>query len=226
MAHDHGHSHSHGGSKSCLRASKTCRLSAVLLITLGFFFVELVFGYTLHSVAIAADAIHMLSDSSALIIAMVSVRVGARHDEQIRVKRPSASFFFRFQNENRQRILLGKTRRFQNAEERRCPSAFSRSRWIRAQELGAMVNCILLMSLCFTILVQAIKRLISVETIDRERLKYYVMVGVIGLVINVMALAILGSKPHHFMLLIYDNWTKTTLFRWYGSWAFSWGWRS
>lgn len=73
--HTHTHSHSHGGAKSCLHASKTCRLGTVLFLTIGFFFVELICGYILHSVAIVADAIHMLSDSGALIIAMVSVRV-------------------------------------------------------------------------------------------------------------------------------------------------------
>jgi Co/Zn/Cd efflux system component len=73
MAHDHAHSH--GTTASCFRASKTCRLATVLLLTIGFFFVELISGYILHSVALIADAIHMLSDSGALVIAMVSVRV-------------------------------------------------------------------------------------------------------------------------------------------------------
>ncbi|CAF5162017.1 unnamed protein product, partial [Rotaria magnacalcarata] len=100
--------------------------------------------------AIFADAIHMLSDSGALIIAMVSVRIS---------KRKSAKNTFG---------------------------------WVRAQELGAMVNCILLMSLCFTILVQAIKRLISIEPIDQTRLKLYIIVGLVGLGINIMALVILG----------------------------------
>jgi len=63
--------------------------------------------------------------------------------------------------------------------------------WVRAQELGAMVNCILLMSLCFTILVQAIKRLIEIEPVDRNKLNLYIIVGVIGLGINLMALIIL-----------------------------------
>jgi Co/Zn/Cd efflux system component len=49
------------------------------------------------------------------------------------------------------------------------------------------------MSLCFTILVQAIKRLISIESVDRTKLKLYIIVGVIGLVINIMALIILGG---------------------------------
>jgi Co/Zn/Cd efflux system component len=73
--HTHSHPHSHGGGKSFLHASKTCRLGMVLGLTIGFFFVELICGYILHSVAIVADAIHMLSDGGALIIAMVSVRV-------------------------------------------------------------------------------------------------------------------------------------------------------
>ncbi|CAF0923867.1 unnamed protein product [Rotaria sp. Silwood1] len=153
--HSHSHSHSHEGQKSILHASKTCRLGMVLGLTIGFFFVELICGYILHSVAIFADAIHMLSDSGALIIAMVSVRIS---------KRKSAKNTFG---------------------------------WVRAQELGAMVNCILLMSLCFTILVQAIKRLISIESVDRNKLNLYIIVGVVGLAINVMALVILGGDMAH-----------------------------
>jgi Co/Zn/Cd efflux system component len=47
------------------------------------------------------------------------------------------------------------------------------------------------MSLCFTILVQAIKRLIEIEPVDRNKLNLYIIVGVIGLGINLMALIIL-----------------------------------
>lgn len=65
--------------------------------------------------------------------------------------------------------------------------------WVRAQELGAMVNCILLLSLCFTIFVQAVKRLIIIEPIDGTKLKLYILVGVIGLGVNVIALLILGG---------------------------------
>ncbi|CAF0721503.1 unnamed protein product [Adineta steineri] len=153
--HTHSHSHSHGEASSFLHASKTCRLGMVLGLTIGFFFVELICGYMLHSVAIVADAIHMLSDSGALIIAMVSVRIS---------KRKSAKNTFG---------------------------------WVRAQELGAMVNCILLMSLCFTILVQAIKRLIEIEPVERSKLNLYILVGVIGLAINILALIILGGDMAH-----------------------------
>ena len=65
---------------------------------------------------------------------------------------------------------------------------------MRAQELGAMVNCILLISLCFTILVQAIKRLIVIEPVNRDKLNFYIVVGAIGLLINILSLVILGSS--------------------------------
>jgi Co/Zn/Cd efflux system component len=49
------------------------------------------------------------------------------------------------------------------------------------------------MSLCFTILVQAVKRLITIEPVDRTKLQLYIIVGLIGLAINIMALLILGG---------------------------------
>ncbi|CAF0787206.1 unnamed protein product [Didymodactylos carnosus] len=150
--HTHNHNHSH---KSRLRPTKSCRLATVLLLTIGFFFVELIAGYYVHSVAIVADAIHMLSDSGALVIAIVSVWISKR-------KSPKNTFG-----------------------------------WARAQELGAMVNCILLMSLCFSILVQAIKRLVQAESVDKDRLTLYIVVGVIGLAINILALIILGGDMAH-----------------------------
>lgn len=66
--------------------------------------------------------------------------------------------------------------------------------WVRAQELGAIVNCILLLSLCFTIFVQAVKRLITIEPVDKTKLNLYILVGIIGLGINVLALIILGGS--------------------------------
>ena len=80
MAQDHDHLHHE--KKHILHASKTCRLATVLSLTILYFFVELLSSYWLDSVAIFADAIHMLNDSGALIIAMVSLRVRKIEDSQ------------------------------------------------------------------------------------------------------------------------------------------------
>lgn len=72
-------------------------------------------------------------------------------------------------------------------------SRVSINRWARAQELGALTNSILLLSLCFTIIVQAVKRLIRKEIIEEKLILKYIIVGVIGLLINILALFILGG---------------------------------
>ncbi len=71
--HDHGHgSHSHAPSGS-LRA-----LTGVLALTGTIFFAELIGGLVSGSLALLSDAMHMLSDSTGLIIALVAMIVGRR----------------------------------------------------------------------------------------------------------------------------------------------------
>ena len=60
---------------------------------------------------------------------------------------------------------------------------------MRAEVLGALVNSVFLLALCFAIVVQAIQRLATGETIvnDPDSLLY---VGIVGLIFNLIALAL------------------------------------
>ena len=69
--HDDGHGHSHA-------AAGSRRLAIALALTLSFFGVELVAGWLTHSLALLSDAGHMLTDSGALILALVAQRIAAR----------------------------------------------------------------------------------------------------------------------------------------------------
>lgn len=71
--HSHGHSHDHSVSDAPLWA-----LSAALGITGVVFFAELVGGWLSGSMALMADAMHMLSDATGLIIALVAVALGRK----------------------------------------------------------------------------------------------------------------------------------------------------
>ncbi|QYH19840.1 cation transporter [Corynebacterium aquatimens] len=71
--HDHSHSHSHGAGSAPLRA-----LVTALSITSVVFFAELVGGWISGSMALVADAMHMLSDATGLIIAVFAVLAGRR----------------------------------------------------------------------------------------------------------------------------------------------------
>jgi cobalt-zinc-cadmium efflux system protein len=85
-SHAGGHSHPHGGHHHhAPRASADGerRMFWVLLLTGGFMVVEAVGGWLAGSLALIADAGHMLSDTAALGLAWAAFRVGRRpHDEK------------------------------------------------------------------------------------------------------------------------------------------------
>lgn len=70
--------------------------------------------------------------------------------------------------------------------------------WARAEVLGALVNAVFLVALCFSITIEACKRFIEEEPIHEPKL--VVVVGVIGLLVNVVGLLLLyehgGSHSH------------------------------
>lgn len=72
----HGHGHGHGHGLSGLSAHGALRISLVL--TAGFMLVEALVGWYTGSLALLADAGHMLSDAGALGFALIAQRFAAR----------------------------------------------------------------------------------------------------------------------------------------------------
>lgn len=70
--------------------------------------------------------------------------------------------------------------------------------WARAEVLGALVNAVFLVALCFSITIEACKRFIEEEEIHEPEL--LVIVGTLGLVVNVIGLCLLyehgGAHGH------------------------------
>lgn len=73
MAHDHHHQHAHdhGGSGEK-------RLGIALFLTAAYMLVEIVGGIVFNSLALLADAGHMLSDVMALALSWIAMRIGKR----------------------------------------------------------------------------------------------------------------------------------------------------
>lgn len=80
--HDHGHHHGHhhhGPSAADLKNSQNRRrLFIVLLLTLGYMVAEVVGGWLTGSLALLADAGHMLSDAGALALSFFALWVAQR----------------------------------------------------------------------------------------------------------------------------------------------------
>lgn len=70
--------------------------------------------------------------------------------------------------------------------------------WARAEVLGALVNAVFLVALCFSITVEAVKRFIEIEIIHDAKL--LVAVGTLGLLLNIIGLFLFhehGSSHSH-----------------------------
>lgn len=70
--------------------------------------------------------------------------------------------------------------------------------WARAEVLGALVNAVFLVALCFSITVEACKRFIEMETIHDPQL--LVVVGGIGLLVNLVGLLLFHGKSIFFIV--------------------------
>ncbi len=73
-----GHDHSHGGLDHSHAPNSFKALLAVIALTATVFIAELVAGLVSGSLALLADAMHMLSDSTGLIIAAVAMMIGRK----------------------------------------------------------------------------------------------------------------------------------------------------
>jgi cobalt-zinc-cadmium efflux system protein len=75
--HDRGHHHDHGHHHKGEAASER-RLWVALTVLAAFTLVEAVGGFWSHSIALLAEAAHMLADCGSLILAVIAIRVSRR----------------------------------------------------------------------------------------------------------------------------------------------------
>lgn len=134
--------------------SKTTRILILLAIDTAFFLVELIVGYTTHSLALIADAYHMMNDVLSLCVGLWAVQVAN--------KRSSSRTY-----------TYG---------------------WQRAETLGALINGVFLVALCFTIFLEAIQRFVDLEPMTNPML--VLIVGCLGLASNLVGLVLFHDHGH------------------------------
>lgn len=66
--------------------------------------------------------------------------------------------------------------------------------WARAEVLGALVNAVFLIALCFTIFVEALQRMFHDEHIHNPDLM--LIVGGVGLLVNLIGLLLFHGHGH------------------------------
>lgn len=77
---------------------------------------------------------------------------------------------------------------------KRTASARNTFGWVRAEILGSLINSVFLLALCFSIIIEAINRFIDPEPL--EHVSLMLIVGGVGLFINLLGLLIFGMHGH------------------------------
>ena len=145
-----GHSY---GRKKWYHDKPTLKIVTQIAITIFFCLVEIGIGIYTESIAILADAFHMISDSIALVIGFIALR----------------------------------------ASEKEATKMMSYG-WSRAEVVGGLTNGVFLFSATLFIVIEAIQRFIEVPKIENPMLM--VVIGVLGLLINVVGLVLFHGDAH------------------------------
>ncbi|KAK0478419.1 cation efflux protein [Armillaria novae-zelandiae] len=64
--------------------SRSAKITTLLVIDIAFFFVELIVGYAVGSLALVADSFHMLNDVMSLVVALYAIKLTAQTDTDSR----------------------------------------------------------------------------------------------------------------------------------------------
>jgi cation diffusion facilitator family transporter len=139
------------GSKQMLK------FISVLLLTLAYFFIELIFGIKIGSIGLITDAVHMLSDVIAILIAIYAHKASYRPNTNL------ASYGSK-----------------------------------RMQILGGFVNGLILLVLSFTLIGNALDRIIraNYEGDLEENDTLLIIIAAVGLFVNILSLLIFHEHDH------------------------------
>lgn len=151
--------------------SKTTRISVMLAIDTAFFLLELVTGLIVGSLALMADAFHMLNDIISLLVGLWAVKLASK----------ATTDKYTYGVSNCLLYLL-------------FYCVLTAFKWLRAEILGAFFNAVFLIALCVSILLEALTRFIDPPTITNPQL--ILIVGCLGLASNIAGLFVLGGHGH------------------------------
>ena len=104
------------------------------------------------------------------------------------------------------RIIFNQWIHFWSKQISKWPAKNNTYGWVRMEILGALVNAVFLVALCFSILVEALKRVVTVEEVENPVL--LLIVGGAGLAVNLIGLVLFGGQTWEalrgmqFMLLL------------------------
>ncbi len=136
-------------------------------------------GYAVGSLALVADSFHMLNDVMSLIVALYALRVCTRTPLRTAIVHETDSL---------PTPLDQLSQKSDNKDPR-----YSYG-WQRAEVLGALINGVFLLALCFSIFMEALERFINISEVSNP--KVVIIVGSMGLASNIVGLFLFHDHGH------------------------------
>lgn len=167
-------SSSHEDSHSS-KGDESYRFVAMAFLTTTMMAAEIIVGLMSGSLTLLSDSLHMLSDLAALIVGYCAHQQSLKLLHQQREKNRKNKKFFAASDDFDPHNTIG---------------------YLRTEVVGALVNGIMLLTLSFTMIFEAIRRIISDDT-HVTNVNDVLIVGCLGLVINFLGLFIFGHHGHH-----------------------------
>ena len=142
------------------------KITFMLSLVLGYFCVEMFVGYRYNSLALVADACHMLSDGLCLVVALGTVFSLNRSFKKMRslftrprqkaiaASQKMSTFFNLLKTYFKVAIKVAK--RSNHEQVMKADNTFG---WARAEIIGGLTNAIFLLALCVIIILESIEKL-------------------------------------------------------------------
>lgn len=178
-------------SKSAL--SKSTRIKIMIGIDTAFFLLELISGFVAHSLALTADAFHMVCAlPSSLYRPTWLTRLPCLIAQRHHLSYYRSLGCCRLAKGNHRRIHLW--RMYYSIANKTNRQSLTLLQWVRAEILGAFFNAVFLIALCVSIILEALTRLVEPPEITQPKL--ILIVGSAGLVSNLLGFVVLGGHGH------------------------------
>lgn len=192
--------------KEWFRELQPMQLYIVLTLTIIFFIVELVISHFTHAITLLMDSYHTLCNIFALLTCMITVKYGLRNLQTQTANDPlddKSTAVSTITETSTNCDTVNPSTNCLGTQESKLKNTFG---WARIDVIGLLICCVFLASLSFSIVVEALQTLVHIGHHDEMHHTIPVLiVGVVGLILNVICYLLIGGYTFHQGSFLYMN---------------------
>ncbi|XP_034104424.1 zinc transporter 1 [Drosophila albomicans] len=188
--------------KDVLQRCQPMPLYVVLVLSVCYLIIQLVFSHLTHALTLLMASYHMLCNILALSGCILTIKHGKQNEKPKAISLPAAPIQNNSVSENKITVVLTVS---EAEEQQKLAKRESREQklrntfgWARIDILTMLIVFIILASLSFSLVVEALQTLIHIDHQDTMHLPIPVMMlGFVGLILNGLTYLLIGGYTLH-----------------------------